>query len=51
MSTTVLIVILIVVLVSALPMWPHAAGWGFGPSGALGLILVILLILMLLGRI
>jgi Protein of unknown function (DUF3309) len=49
--TTILLVILILFLVGALPTWPHSSKWGYGPSGGLGLVLVILLILMLLGRI
>ena len=48
---TILIVILILVLVGALPTWPHSKSWGYYPSGGLGLILLILIILMLLGRI
>ena len=47
----VLIVILILVLIGALPTWPHSRNWGYYPSGGLGLILVIVVILMLLGRI
>jgi hypothetical protein len=46
-----LLIILIVLLVGALPTWPHSSGWGYYPSGGLGLILVILLILLLMGRI
>jgi hypothetical protein len=48
---TILIVILILVLVGALPTWPHSKNWGYYPSGGLGLILLILLILLLVGRI
>jgi hypothetical protein len=48
---TILIVILILVLVGALPTWPHSKSWGYYPSGGLGLILLILIILLLLGRI
>lgn len=47
----ILIIILVILLVGGLPTWPYSAGWGYGPSGALGLILVVLLILLLLGRI
>ena len=47
---TILLVILILMLLGAIPSWPHSRGWGYGPSGGLGLILVILLILMLAGR-
>jgi Protein of unknown function (DUF3309) len=46
-----LLIILIVLLVGALPAWPYSGGWGYYPSGALGLILVIILILVLLGKI
>jgi hypothetical protein len=47
---TVLIVILILMLLGALPTWPHSRQWGYYPSGGLGLILLILLILLLLGK-
>ena len=46
-----LLIILIILLVGALPTWPYSTGWGYFPSGALGLILIILLVLVLLGRI
>jgi hypothetical protein len=46
-----LVVILILVLIGAVPAWPHSRNWGYYPSGGLGLILVIIVILMLLGRI
>jgi hypothetical protein len=48
---TILIVILVLILIGALPTWPYSAGWGFYPSGGLGLILVIIIILALAGRI
>ncbi|MCX6226228.1 MAG: DUF3309 family protein [Bacteroidia bacterium] len=48
---TILIVILVLILVGALPTWPHSKNWGYYPSGGLGLILLILIILLLLGRI
>jgi hypothetical protein len=47
---TVLIVLLILLLIGAVPAWPHSAGWGYGPSGGIGLIVVILIVLLLLGR-
>ncbi len=47
---TILIVILVLLLLGALPTWPHSANWGYYPSGGLGLILLILLILALTGR-
>jgi uncharacterized membrane protein YkgB len=51
MLGTVLIVILILILLGALPAWPHSRNWGYAPSGGLGLIVLILVILLLLGRI
>ena len=47
---TILFIILILILVGALPTWPHSRSWGYYPSGGLGLVLLILLILALLGR-
>jgi hypothetical protein len=49
--TTILIVILILILIGAIPSWPYSRGWGYGPSGIVGLLLVILLILMLMDRV
>jgi hypothetical protein len=51
MLSTVLIVILILMLLGAIPRWPHSRNWGYYPSGGLGLILLIVIILLLLGRI
>jgi hypothetical protein len=48
---TILIIVLIILLLGAIPTWPHSRGWGYSPSGILGLILIVLLILMLMGRI
>ena len=48
---TILLVILILMLVGVLPTWPHSRSWGYVPSGTVGLILIVLLILVLLGRI
>jgi len=48
---TLLIIVLILLLVGALPTWPHSSGWGYYPSGGLGLVLLILIIFMLLGRV
>jgi Protein of unknown function (DUF3309) len=48
---TILIVILVLALVGALPLWPHSQSWGYYPSSGLGLVVVILVILLLLGRI
>jgi hypothetical protein len=49
--TTILLVVLILLLLGVLPAWPYSRGWGYYPSGGLGLILLILLILLLAGRI
>jgi Protein of unknown function (DUF3309) len=49
--STILIIILILLLVGALPSWPYSSGWGYYPSGGLGLILLIVIILLLMGRI
>ena len=48
---TIILIILIVLLIGALPTWPYSGGWGYYPSGGLGLVLIILLILVLMGRI
>lgn len=48
---TILLIVVILLLVGALPSWPHSRSWGYMPSGGLGLVLVVLLILFLLGRI
>ncbi|HXG05508.1 MAG TPA: DUF3309 domain-containing protein [Candidatus Binatia bacterium] len=50
MLTTLLIVILILALIGALPAWPYSREWGYYPSGAVGLIVLILIILLLTGR-
>jgi hypothetical protein len=51
MLSLLLLVIVIVLLVGALPTWPYSAGWGYYPSGLLGIILLIVLVLVLLGRV
>jgi hypothetical protein len=51
MLRLLLLIIVIMMLVGSLPSWPYSSGWGYYPSGGLGTILVILLILMLLGRV
>lgn len=48
---TILLVVIVLMLIGAIPTWPHSRGWGYAPSGVLGTILIILLILFLLGRI
>jgi hypothetical protein len=47
---TILIVILVLMLLGAIPTWPHSRNWGYGPSGGLGLVVLILIILLLAGR-
>jgi Protein of unknown function (DUF3309) len=49
--STVLIVVLILMLVGAIPTWSHSKSWGYAPSGGIGLILIILLVLLVMGRI
>lgn len=51
MLSTVLIVILVLALVGALPAWPYSNGWGYYPSGGLGIILLVVLVLLLTGRV
>ena len=48
---TILLIILVLLVLGALPTWPYSRGWGYYPSGGLGLVLLILLILVLMGRI
>lgn len=48
---TILIVVLILILLGVIPTWPHSRGWGYYPSGLIGVLLVIILILLLMGRI
>ena len=50
MLRLILLIILILAVLGSVPLWPYSAGWGYGPSGGLGVILVILLILVLMGR-
>lgn len=49
--STILLIVLIVLLLGALPTWPYSAGWGYYPSGGLGLVLLIVIILLVMGRI
>lgn len=48
---TILLILLILMLVGAIPSWPHSKSWGYGPSGLLGTVALIVLVLVLLGRI
>lgn len=48
---TIILIVVILMLLGALPTWPHSANWGYAPSGALGTVLIVVLILYLLGKI
>ena len=48
---TILIIVLVLLLIGALPTWPYSSSWGYYPSGGLGLVLVILIVLLLIGRV
>ena len=48
---TILLIIVVLLLIGAIPAWPYSTSWGYGPSGVLGLVLVIVIILFLLGKI
>ena len=50
MLGTILLIILILLLLGALPTWPYSSGWGYYPSGGLGLVLLILILLLVLGK-
>ena len=47
---TILLIILVLILVGALPTWPYSSGWGYYPSGGIGLIVLVLVVLLLMGR-
>jgi hypothetical protein len=51
MLMTILLIVLILALLGALPTWPHSQSWGYAPSGVLGTVLIVFLILVLLGRV
>lgn len=48
--STILLIILVLIIIGVVPIWPHSRGFGYGPSGILGLILIVLLVLFLTGR-
>ena len=50
MLGTILIIVLVLLLLGALPTWPYSSGWGYYPSGGLGLILLVIIVLLLFGR-
>ena len=51
MLGTILLIVLILILIGALPTWPYSSGWGYYPSGGIGLVLIIVVVLLLMGRI
>jgi hypothetical protein len=51
MLGTILLVLLVLFLIGALPTWPHSASWGYFPSGGLGLVLIVVIVLLVMGRI
>ena len=51
MLGTILVIVLILILIGAVPRWPYSAGWGYGPSGIVGVILLVVIILALTGRV
>jgi hypothetical protein len=51
MLTTILLIVLVLLLIGAVPSWPYSRGWGYGPSGILGIVLIVVLILALTGRV
>lgn len=50
MLATILIVVVVLLLIGAMPRWPHSRNWGYFPSGGLGIVLLVLVILLLMGR-
>jgi hypothetical protein len=50
MIGTILLILLILLLVGALPSWGYSRGWGYGPSGLLGLVLIVVIVLLVMGR-
>ncbi len=48
---TILLIILIILLIGAVPTWPHSSNWGYYPSGGIGIVLIIVIVLLLMGRI
>lgn len=47
---TILLIVLVLILVGVIPTWPHSRNWGYGPSGLLGVVVVVLIVLLLMGR-
>lgn len=51
MLGTILLIVLVLILIGAMPTWPYSSGWGYYPSGGIGLVLAIVIVLLLMGRI
>jgi hypothetical protein len=47
---TILLIVLVLILLGVVPTWPHSRGWGYGPSGVLGIVLVVVIVMLLTGR-
>lgn len=47
---TILLIVLILMLIGAFPTWPHSSSWGYGPSGVLGLVVIVIVVMLLMGR-
>ncbi|MGV3726023.1 DUF3309 family protein [Hydrogenophaga sp.] len=47
---TILLIVLVLLLLGVVPTWPHSKGWGYGPSGVLGIVLVVVIVMLLTGR-
>ena len=47
---TIVLIVLSLMLIGAIPSWPHSRGWGYGPSGVLGLVVIVIVVLLLMGR-
>ena len=47
---TILLIVLILMLIGAIPSWPHSRSWGYGPTGGIGLLVIIIVVLLLMGR-
>lgn len=48
--TTILLIVLVLLLLGVVPAWPHSRGWGYGPSGIVGILVIILILMLLTGR-
>ena len=48
---TILLIVLVLILIGALPSWPYSSGWGYGPSGIAGVVVLVLIVLLIMGRI